>query len=190
MKRLTSILQDYVAGDLDKKQSAAIEQRIEKEPRVRALHEEILEAHNALTSLRERPEPPVSAEDVLPRIHAAITSQKYTDRPELYMDGAGRRYYKRIALAATLLLGITVGLLVARNQGSDAVEPNPIAGVGASEAAPSTDVSRILVNEAADGPLDALTVLEMLKKAGSKPNLVYSPNDGVLPVSGGVTDKR
>jgi len=190
MKRLTSILQDYVAGDLDKQQSAAIEQRIEKEPRVRALHEEIVAAHNALTSLRKRPEPPVSAEDVLPRIHAAITSQRYSDRPELYMDGAGRRYYRRIALAATLLLAITVGLLVARNQGADTVEPNPLAEVGASEAAPSTDVSRILVNEAADGPLDALKVLKILERAGAKPDIEFSPNNGVLPVAEGLTEKR
>lgn len=186
MKRLSMTLHDYVAGDLSKEQRAAIEKRIENEPRVRALYEEILEAHNALTSLRDRPEPPVSAEDVLPRIQAAITAQKYQDRPSLFMDGAGRRYYRRIAMAATVLLAVTVGLLVARN---DNVEPAAPATPDGLDARPTADV-RGLVDAASAGPLDALTVIEMLKKAGNKPNLVFTLNEGVLPVSEGLTEKR
>ncbi len=188
MKRLSMTLHEYVAGDLSKEQRAAIEKRIENEPRVRALYEEILEAHNALTSLRDRPAP-VSADDVLPRIQAAITAQKYQDRPRLFMDGAGRRYYRRIAMAATLLLAVTVGLLVARN---NRVEPAAPATTGGLDARPTADV-RGLVDAASAGPLDGLTVIELLnsfKKAGNKPNLVFTPNEGVLPVSEGLTEKR
>jgi anti-sigma factor RsiW len=107
--RLESLLHDYVNGDLGDTERREVEQRIETDPKARALHEEVKAAQGALRLLRERPEPPVAARDVLPGIQAAIAASAFEPRPRLVLEGLGTRYYRRVAVAATLLFALTVG---------------------------------------------------------------------------------
>jgi anti-sigma factor RsiW len=107
--RLESLLHDYAAGDLDAERRREVERRIAAEPRTRALYDQVRSAHDALKLLRERPEPPVQARDVVPRIQAAIALQAFEAKPSLPLEGMGTRYYRRIAIAATLLFAATVG---------------------------------------------------------------------------------
>lgn len=179
MKKLERLLQDYVAGDLDRARRAEIEALLERDADARALHDEIAEAHAALTALRERPEPPVGARDALPAIQVAIATHQFEPKPKLYMDGSGRRFYQRLALAATLLLAVTVGLF-AWNRG----EPTP----ATPEPRPSAEERGILPAEDLGG-MDGLAYLEHLKKRGLKEIRVTHPG-GVLPVVEGAAEKR
>ncbi|MHC4550848.1 MAG: hypothetical protein ACYTEZ_18995 [Planctomycetota bacterium] len=108
--RLETLLHDYVAGDLDPGARAEIERRLEHEPETRALLEEVRGAHEALQTLKARREPPVSAADVLPQIQAAIAAQGFEPRPRLFLHGESTRFYRRLAMAATVLFAITAGL--------------------------------------------------------------------------------
>jgi hypothetical protein len=106
---LESLLFDYVNGDLDEPRCREVEQLIGADPKARALHEEVKAAQGALRLLRERPEPPVAARDVLPTIQAAIAARAFDPKPRLVLEGLGTRYYRRVAVAATLLFALTVG---------------------------------------------------------------------------------
>ena len=119
--RLESLLHDYVNGDLGEAECREVKQRIEADPKARALHEEVRAAQGALRLLRERPEPPVAARDVFPAIQAAIAARAFEPRPQLALEGLGTRYYRRLAIAATLLFAVTVGYISIR--GSDAPPP-------------------------------------------------------------------
>ncbi len=123
--RLEALLQDYVAGDLGEPDRREVEQRIDADPKARALHEEVRAAQDALRLLRDRPEPPVAARDVFPRIHAAISAQAFESRPHLALEGLGTRYYRRIAIAATLLFAVTVGYISIRSSGTTVITPPP-----------------------------------------------------------------
>jgi anti-sigma factor RsiW len=116
--RLESLLHDYVNGDLGDAERRDVECRLESDPKARALCEEVRAAQNALRLLRERPEPPVAARDVLPGIRAAIAAAAFEPRPRLVLEGMGTRYYRRIAIAATVLFALTVGYLSLRGQGA------------------------------------------------------------------------
>lgn len=107
--RLESLLFDYVNGDLDEPSCREVEHLIETDPKARTLHEEVRAAQGALRLLRERPEPPVAARDVLPGIQAAIALSAFEAKPRLVLEGLGTRYYRRVAVAATLLFALTVG---------------------------------------------------------------------------------
>ncbi|MCK6458639.1 MAG: hypothetical protein L6Q95_01935 [Planctomycetes bacterium] len=107
--RLESLLYDYVAGDLDEPSCREVERLIETDPRARELHGEVKAAQDALRLLRERPEPPVAARDVMPGIHAAIAASAFEPKPRLLLEGIGTRYYRRVAVAATILFALTVG---------------------------------------------------------------------------------
>ena len=176
-QKLERLLHDYVAGDLDDTQRADVEALLERDPKARALHDEIATAHDALVSLRDRPEPPVSARDVLPEIRSAIAAHQFEERPKLYMDGSGRRFYQRVALAATLLLAVTVGLFAwNRGEGGNGVAPDPRVLTPAN--APDDEVV---------GTMDGLAYLEHLKRRGLT-EIWITP--GVLPVADGAPEKR
>jgi len=119
--RLESLLHDYVNGDLGDDERREVERRIEADPSVRALHEDVRAAQEALKLLRERPEPPVAAHDVLPGIHAAIAARAFEPRPRLVLEGLGTRYYRRMAVAATLLFALTVGYISLTGRGEKTV---------------------------------------------------------------------
>lgn len=119
--RLEALLQDYAAGDLGEAECREVERLLETDPAARALHHEVAAAQGALRLLRDRPEPPVAARDVFPSIQAAIAAQAFEARPKLALEGLGTRYYRRLAIAATLLLALTVGFFALRGApaGSD-----------------------------------------------------------------------
>lgn len=121
--RLEAHLHDYVAGDLGDALRRDVERKLETDPAARALFEEVRAAQGALRLLRERPEPPVAARDVFPGIRAAIAAQAFEPRPRLALEGLGTRYYRRMAVAATLLFAVTVGYL--SFAGGGAVAPPP-----------------------------------------------------------------
>ncbi len=123
--RLEALLQDYVAGDLDGDARRDIERLLDSDPKARALHEEVRAAQDALSLLRDRPEPPVNARDVFPQIQAAIAAHAFEPRPRLALEGLGTRYYRRIAIAATLLFAVTVGYISIRGSGTTVIEPPP-----------------------------------------------------------------
>lgn len=104
--RLESLLHDYAAGDLQGDARREIERRIEREPDTRALYEEVRAAHEALQTLRARAEPPVP----LPHIQAAIAAHRFDPKPVLQLRSEGTRFYRRLAVAATLLFAVTAGL--------------------------------------------------------------------------------
>jgi hypothetical protein len=113
--RLEALLHDYAAGDLGEAGRRDVERLLESDPHARGLLDEIEAAQGALRLLRERPEPPVSGRDVFPRIQAAIAVQGFEQRPKLSLEGIGTRYYRRLAIAATLLLALTLGFFAFRD---------------------------------------------------------------------------
>lgn len=117
--RLEALLHDHAAGDLGDAECREVERLLESDPAARALHEEVRAAQGALRLLRDRPEPPVAARDAFPAIQAAIATQAFEARPKLFLEGPGTRYYRRLAIAATLLCALTVGFFAFRGGGAD-----------------------------------------------------------------------
>lgn len=115
--RLEALLHDYAAGDLGEADCREVERLLASDPKARALLDEIEAAQGALHLLRDRPEPRVTGRDVFPRIQAAIAAQGFEARPHLPLEGIGTRYYRRLAIAATLLLALTIGLFSIRGPG-------------------------------------------------------------------------
>ncbi|MFI5402512.1 MAG: anti-sigma factor family protein [Planctomycetota bacterium] len=124
--RLEALLQDYVAGDLGDAQRRDVERRVDSDPKARAILEEVRAAQDALSLLRDRPEPPVSARDVFPQIQAAIAAHAFEPRPRLALEGLGTRYYRRLAIAATLLFALTVGFFSLRGSTETAVDRSAV----------------------------------------------------------------
>ncbi|MGQ0612418.1 MAG: anti-sigma factor family protein [Planctomycetaceae bacterium] len=175
---LESRLHDHAAGDLDPSEAAALERRLGEDPAARALQEEVLAAREALRSLRERPEPPAPADEALARIRAAIAADRLAPRPYLPLEGQGARFYRRLALAATLLFAITAGFLAASPRGEPAAPPAVLA-VPAPLAPPPPPEARgidLLVDAGRHGGLTAREYLEMLRRLGvSEHDTIYSP---------------
>ena len=110
--KLESRLEEYVAGDADAAACAEIEALLARDPKARALHDEIRAAHDALLTLRHRPEPPVSADDALPHIQRALAAAAFAGKPPLELQSWSTRFYKRVAVAAVLLCGVSLGLFL------------------------------------------------------------------------------
>jgi len=119
--RLESLLHDYVAGDLDGDARREIELHMEREPSTRALLDEVRAAHDALQTLRERAEPPVP----LPHIQAAIAAHRFDSKPVLHLRSEGTRFYRRLAMAATLLFAVTAGLFTYNRLSRPESPPRP-----------------------------------------------------------------
>ena len=189
---LRDALHDYVAGDLDEANARAMEDRIQRDPKVRKLYEEIRDTHAALLLMRERPEPPVSADDVLPHIRAAIASSSFESRPQLLLEGTGTRFYRRVAIAATLLCAVAAGLLVMR--GTD----EPKAETYAAPERPDAYERGLVrwdpapfVEAGSRGSLDGFEYTEMLERHGKRAREVsFTPTDQVVPVAAGAPDQR
>jgi len=187
--KLHSLLHDYVAGDLDAAARAAVEKIAHDDPAARALLEEARAAHEALLSLRQRPEPPVRAEDAFPRIQASLARSGFEARPKLYLEGRRSRFYRRLAIAASLLCAATVGLFVMDRAGTDTAAPSP-----ASAARPTAAQRNLEPFVEAGRRREGLSAAEwarMLERMGMRPSdLRLSAPDTAVPVSNELPEDR
>jgi hypothetical protein len=187
--RLETLLHDYVAGDLDAKQRADVEARLERDPEARALCDEIRTAHEALQCLRQRPEPPVSADDAFPRIRAALASGQFAEKPLLHLEGEGTRFYRRVAMAATLLFAVSVGVFAVnrldRAESPDVGTPGtpPVAGDQRPSAA-ERGLERLVELGHRPNGIDALEYMRRLREFGVRPgDAIVAPMYNAVPVS-------
>ncbi|MGH7163569.1 MAG: hypothetical protein ACREID_08795 [Planctomycetota bacterium] len=172
------MLHEYAAGELDAPARAEVERLLRSDPRAHALLEEIERAHGALQARRDRPEPPVSAEDVIPRIRAAIAAQRFAPKPRLYLEGEGTRLYRRVAMAATFLLAVSVSFLATRRG-----ELAPRAPSTGDAASPDRGIG-LLIDAGVRGGMSADEWFDLLRDEGMKPEeAVVTPLETVFPVS-------
>ncbi|MHC4339965.1 MAG: hypothetical protein ACYSX0_07100 [Planctomycetota bacterium] len=179
--RLEQRIEDYVAGDLDEAAARELEQHIARDEKARALYEQARDAHEALATLRERPEPPVGADEVLPAIRAAIAEGQFAPRPRLELEGQGARYYRRIAMAASILFAATAGVMIAMGAFRDSPAPVPVPRVVYEGPLPS-DEAPLEVN--------AYELMEKLRREGRSGLPRVVPIDGVVPISAGSAERR
>jgi len=175
--RLERLIEDYVAGDLDEAAARELEQRIAGDKKARALCERARDAHEALATLRERPEPPVGADEVLPAIRAAIAEGQFAPRPRLELEGQGARYYRRIAMAASILFAATAGILIAMGAFRDSPAPRAL-------------YVEPLPAEVAPLEVNAYELMERLRREGRSGLPQVVPIDGVVPISAGSAERR
>jgi len=110
-RRLERQLQEYLEGTLDETARREVETvladaRSASGAKARALLDEMRDAQDALAALRDRPTP----EAPLKKIQLAIASTVFAGRPEPDMHAWGNRFYKRVAAAAVLLCGLSLGV--------------------------------------------------------------------------------
>jgi len=188
--RLLNLLHDYVAGDLDGDARVEVERLVVSDPKARVLLDDVRAAHDALCTLRERPEPPVRAEDAMPRIQAAIATASFEPRPKLHLEGQGTRFYRRAALAATLLLGVSVGLFAVQATRPEApgpqAPPAPVADVAPTEPLPAVS----FVDVGPNG-IPADEFFRLIEENGLDPReLEVTPLNNVVPISSGPDEDR
>jgi hypothetical protein len=132
----------------------------------------------------------VSADDVLPRIQAAIAAGAFQARPRLYLEAQGTRFYRRMALAAAVLCAVTAGLF-AWNRLGDATGPT-----GTTPAVPPAYVNTPSASERgllrySSEPVDGLEWIRELERAGLEddaPALVA--HDTIVPITDGSDGRR
>jgi len=185
--RIDSLLEEFCAGELDAAAAAEVERRIRDEPLVRARYEEILDAREALRALRERPAP-APDETVFARIRASIQADRFAKRPHLPLEAQGARFYRGLALAATLLFAVTASFLATRGEGAG---PAPITGTTRPPVAgglaldpmpsPATTIEAIIAR-AQRGEISGAEYKQLLADLGLAPDdAVYSPM--MVPIS-------
>jgi len=180
-------LHDYVAGDLDEASAAELERLLGRDPEMRAEFERIRESHEALRLLRDRPEPPMAAADALPRIRAAIAAERFAPRARLYLESPATRVYRRLALAATFLLAVTVAYFASRDPAAPAAPP---ARALVPPPPPEGRLTR-LVEAGTRGGMSAAQLLEMLDAAGYEDaDAVFRGRGTVLPASSPAPERR
>ncbi|MCZ6572555.1 MAG: hypothetical protein O7C98_05200 [Planctomycetota bacterium] len=183
--KLERLLEDYVAGDLEAPRIAEVEALLQRDAKARALCGEIRAARDALEPLRDRPEPPVPVEQVLPRIRRAIAAATNAPvyRPRLYLEGEGTKFYRRLAAAAGILLAFSVGLLTWNRLNFEAPESSTVIHV--PDPAPEKMPMDRLV-QAGRQPMNGVEFVQLLRSLGVSPDeAVIGPEaaGGVLPVS-------
>ncbi len=172
--RLNHLLQDYVAGDCTDEQAAEVRNLLAEDGKARALYEEMRAAHEALQTLRDRPAPAVSADNALPHIRAAITRDAFRQKPQLFLEGEGTRFYRRLAAAALLLFAVSISLLALNrvSKNGTPTEP-PVAGkVVPVEERPGIE----LFLEKNQKPMSAEELLKLHEQLGLDPNYAYTPH--------------
>ena len=179
------LLEDYVAGDLDASRIAEVEALLQRDARARALCSEIRAAREALEPLRNRPEPPVPVEQVLPRIRRAIAAAADAPvyRPRLYLEGEGTRFYRRLAAAAGILLAFSVGLLTWNRLSFELPEDRSVIHVPA-RTPDKMPMDRLV--QAGRQPMNGAELVSLLRSLGVSPDdAVIGPEaaGGVLPVT-------
>jgi len=189
MKRsLESLLQDYLDGDLDGDLDgaarASVEERLARDPAARARLDEMRAAREALGMLRTRKPPPPPLEHIQTRIAAV----GFAPRPALPLDGEGTRFYRRMALAATALLAVTIGLWSFDKLGPGEPAPAAEAGPQAPSAGTSRDLHMVVEFGRDENGITADRWLRELERVGIRPSdvkpsdLEYSPYGHVLPI--------
>ncbi len=182
--KLERLLEDYVAGDLEAPRIAEVEALLQRDAKARALCAEIRAARDALKPLRDRPEPPVPVEQVLPRIRRAIAAAADAPvyRPRLYLEGEGTRFYRRLAAAAGILLAFSVGLLTWNRLNFEPPEGRNVIRVPVvPEKVP---MDRLV--QAGRQPMNGAEFVQLLRSLGVSPDeAVIGPEaaGGVLPVA-------
>ena len=119
-------LHAFLTGECDDATRREVESLLANDPKARALFEEMREAHEALLVLRDRPAPEAPLDD----IRRAIAAGVFAGKPEPEMSAWGTRFYKRVAAAAVIVCGISIGFAVQRSLQSPlpaADEPERIA---------------------------------------------------------------
>ncbi len=178
-RKLLSRLEEYVAGDLGAAEVTVLEARLAADPAARSLHDEVRAAHEALVSLRDRPQPPVAADEALAHIQRAIASNVFAGKPRLELQSSATRFYRRLAVAlgtaAVLLCGMSLGLVIH----SQFVAPDAGDGTGTPHATPASTPSN------ADREFfvitDGVSALDWLDQSGG--NLVtLTPTDSIIPI--------
>lgn len=184
--RLEEQLEDLVAGDLEEAARLEMERRIESEPETRALYVQVRSAHEALRTLRERPEPPVRAEDVLPAIQAAILAQRFERRPRLYLQSEGTRFYRRLAVAATLLMAVSLGAFAIGRLAPDApTTPLPVSkdrSHGDDPRARITPAEERLLQAGSEDGISAEEYFRLLEDLKDRPRMRVQPVVNFMPV--------
>jgi anti-sigma factor RsiW len=176
--RLEALLHDYVAGDLGETERREVERMLESDPQARALLEEVEAAQGALRLLRDRPEPPVSGRDAFPQTQAAIASQVFEARPKLSLEGIGTRYYRRLAIAAMLMLALTIGIFSIRGSGKADVIKRVT-----PEAAPDfSALSPLDLGRRPQG-IPAADFLRFLERTSDPRSLRIEPVDNVIEIA-------
>ncbi len=109
--RLESKLHAFLTDECDEATRREVERLLANDAKARALFEQMRQAHEALLLLRDRPAP----EAPLGNIQRAIAAGVFAGKPEPEMAAWGTRFYKRVAAAAVILCGISIGFAVQRS---------------------------------------------------------------------------
>jgi hypothetical protein len=181
--RLESLLHDYVAGDLEGEARREIERRLEREPETRALLEEVRAAHEALQTLRARAEPPAP----LPSIQAAIAAHHFDEKPVLHLRSEGTRFYRRLAMAATLLFAVTAGLFTYNRLSRPEPTPEPPVDIIVKDGRPTPGERGLQPFIEIGGRPEGITAEELirrLRESNKDPReLRVTPGYNVLPIT-------
>ena len=187
--RLNQLLQDYVAGDCTDEQAAEVQNLLAQDGKARALCEEMRTAHEALQTLRERSAPAVSADDALPHIRAAITRDAFRQKPQLFLEGEGTRFYRRLAAAALLLFAVSVSLLALNRVSENGTAPPPREADGNKVVPPENRPGiEELILEKIEKPMSAEELLKFYEQLGLDSNFVYTP--GFVSISTPLPESR
>jgi len=193
--QLQTLLHAYAAGDLNAAARTEVEKIAAGDASVRALLKEARAAHEALASLRRRPEPPVRAEEVIPLIQASLVSNGFEPRPKLYLESRRSRFYRHLALAASLLCAVTVGLFVTDRiegpgrSGADAARSSRPAAARPSAA--ERNLEPFLEAGRRREGLSAAEWARMLKRMGVHPaDLRFSAPAAAVPISSELPEDR
>ncbi len=195
--RIQYLLEDYASGDIDDVGRAEVEALLERDPALRERVTEMREANDALLCMRERPAPPVTARDVLPSIQAAIAAASFESKPKLYLESSSTRFYRRIALAAVVMLAVGGGVVVMRALDDTDAPQAPsaesdfgefdFADTTSSRPSPAERGLERFVDASHRGPINGE---EFRRMVGSQdPNrILIVPRTNVLPVVAGATE--
>jgi len=165
--RLESRLHDFLTGECDEAERHAVESLLERDEKARALLEEMREAHDALLLLRDRPAPDAPLDDIRRTIAAGV----FQGKPEPVMNAWGTQFYKRVAAAAVLVGGVSLGLLA--HDSFRAEEPATTATTESAPSKPSPEPLR--------GEPGGISAYELMRRNNG--NLVtFTPTDSVRPV--------
>ena len=145
------------------------------------MHDEIRAAHDALLTLRDRPDPPVSADDALPHIQRALAAAAFAGKPPLELQSWSTVFYKRLAVAAVLLCGVSLGLYM---HGKLTAVPAGATDTPAAHAQPDAtpdDREFNLRTNTMRANGETITGLDWMNRNNGK-LVTFTPTDAVVPL--------
>jgi anti-sigma factor RsiW len=179
-RRVEEQLHEYLQGTLDETSQREVETLLANNAEAQALFNQMREAHGALKTLRERPTP----EAPLDTIQLAITqrtgaSAVFAGRPEPDMHAWGNRFYKRVAAAAVLLCGLSLGVAVHTSLSNGLSDGSTDAAESSSSDRSPDDAKRTPGERNVD-VTGEITAFDLMNR--NKGNLVtFTPTDSVEP---------